>query len=479
MLTILKHRGPDSAGICINGEIKIAKEIHLLETQNLKGTVALAYNHLAVGEYENDQPLTDCSGNLILIHDGEIYNHQEIRAHLTSHKFRTISSGETIVHLIEENHSKNLTQATGASLPPLDGDYAFAVMRENEIVLARDPVGVKPLYLGDNQSFIAFASERKALWGIGIKRVRSLPPGSIASITKEKYIITKALTLPRPRIETIKAETAVLRLKEVLYSAFEKRLRGIKKLGIAFSGGLDSSLTAKIISDLGGKPALYTVGLEGSYDILTAREISSELNYELHERTLTVDEVEAYIPKVLYAVEEADVMKVSIGLPLYAATELAHKEGVPILFSGQGSDELFGGYARYLAILKYGGYRQLQNALWKDVTRIHAVNLQRDDAVAMANSVELRTPYLDIKLIKTALGLPPELKIVGLKDELRKRILRTVAGEMGLPAAIINRPKKAIQFGSGVDKAIRAITKKLGHPSTESYLKQLHSLHLC
>ena len=472
MLSIMKHRGPDSAGVFIDGETRVGGAPEHLDVSNVKGKLALGHTHLIITSAE-DQPLTGCLGKLTLVHDGEIYNRQEIRSQLTGHHFRTDSSSEVTIHLIEENYSRNLIEAVKASLPQLDGVYAFAIVRENEIVVARDPVGVKPLYLGEDDEFVAFASERKALWKIGIKNVQPLLPGNVTLLTERGYFISPALTLVKPKVEDFDMETAAVRLKEALYKSFEARIKNIRRPGIAFSGGLDSSLAAKIVSDLGGKATLYTAGLEGSPDVKAAEEVCSNLGYELHTRILTAKDVETYIPKVIYAIEEADVMKVATGLPLYAAAELAHSDGMKVMIAGQGSDELFGGYARYLNVLRQGGYQQLHENLWNDLVAIYRVNLQRDDAVAMANSVELRVPYLDVTVIKTAMGMPPSFKIGGPEDILKKRILRRVAKMVDLPAKIVDRPKKAIQYGSGVDKVIKTLAKK-SEKSVENYLDDIH-----
>lgn len=475
MLSIMKHRGPDSAGVLIDGETRVGKDPEHLDVSNVKGKLAVGHTHLTIttGE-EADQPLTGCLGKLTLVNDGEIYTHQEIRDQLTGHHFLTEASSEVIIHLVEEKYSRSLMEAVKASLSHLYGVYAFAIASGNEIVVARDPVGVKPLYLGENDELVAFASERKALWKIGIKTAHPLLPGYLASLTNGGCFSSPALTLVKPQLEEVDMETAAMRLKEALYKAFEAHIKKIGRLGIAFSGGLDSSLAAKIVSDLGGKAIAYTAGLEGAPDVNAAREVRSYLDCELHTRILTVNDVETYIPKVIYGIEEADVMKVATGLPLYAVAEMAHSEGIKVILSGQGSDELFGGYARYLNILRQGGYQQLHENLWNDLVAIHRVSLQRDDAVAMANSVELRVPYLDVNVIKTAMSIPPSFKISGPEDTLKKRVLRRVAKMIGLPANIVDRPKKAIQYGSGVDKVVKTLAKKSNKP-VEKYLKDIYT----
>ena len=402
----------------------------------------------------------DCSEKISIICDGAIYNNEALKEKLAHHHFRTDSDAETIAHLVEECGSKLLTEAVKATLSKLHGVYAFAVLRRDEIVVARDPVGVKPLYLGEDAEFVAFASERKALWRIGIMDVEPLPPGHIARLTRRGYLISKAVSLEKPQIRKIDMKNAALKLKDALHDAFEVRLRNIKEVGLAFSGGLDSSIAAKIVSDLGKRAVLYTVGLEGSWDIEIAEDASSELDCDLRIRILSVSDVEAYLPRVIYAIEESDVMKVGVGLPLYVAAEMAHSDGVDAMLTGQGADELFAGYARYQRILRSGGYARLQESLWNDLRTIYKVNLQRDDAVAMASGVELLTPYLDAKVIEVAMSIPPHLKLSGRGDVLGKRVLRKVAEMIDLSYSIFNRPKKAVQYSSGTERAIRKLSER-------------------
>ncbi len=419
------------------------------------------------------KPLSSYRDDLTFACDGEVYNYGEIRENLAEHKFKTDSSYEVILHLIEENSSKNLLEAVKISLSQIDSVYSFAVTKNNETVVARDPLGVKPMYIGENNDIFAVASERKALWSISIKKVKSFPPGHLGQIVKGRCKFYKFNTLRRPRIRKMNAETAAHTLQKALYGAVEKRIKNIDKIGVAFSGGIDSSVVAKIASDLGGNVALYTVGLEGSHDISVAKDAASLLGCELSIKILKPGDLEKYIAKVVYAVEATDDVMISAGLPLYVVAEYANSQGVKTILSGQGSDELFGGYTRYLNILKKGGYSGLQNSLWRDLTLLYEKILQRDDAVSMASGVELSFPYLDINVIKTAAAIPPSLKINGVEDELRKIILRSVGKRIGLPPEITTRQKKAVQYGSGVDKAMKTIARKLGYSSVRNYLESI------
>jgi len=473
MLSMLKHRGPHSAGVAIDNEAVVSKEPALLDLSDKEGTMVIGYTGLSINARLDLQPFIDCKGQLFLVHDGKIYNSEEIRRDLTSHTFETAYDSETIVHLIEEKFQSDIDKTLLRVLPQLDGSYAFAVMRGERIAIARDPVGVEPLYWGENQEFFAFASERKAMWRIGVGCVRAFPPGHVAVMTKRRSVLIPSLTLSKPKTISISQDQAASELKSAIYSSVRKRIEGLKEVAISFSGGVDSSLIAKISDDLGVETTLYTVGTKESHDIEVGKKTASKLGYNLYIQTVSDDDLEDYVPKVTYAIEEDSAIDLEIGLPLYIASECAHKHGIRVILSGQGSDELFGGYHKYLRILQSGGYRELDDEMWGDILQTYKVNLQRDDAVAMANAVETRVPFLDLSVINIAMAIPSSLKISGPDDKLRKRILRKTAELAGLPREIANTPKKAAQYGSGFDSALRRIAKKRGYRNIKAYAKSV------
>lgn len=474
MLLAMQHRGPDSSGIAMGDEVVVARSPDDLDLSAIHSVAAVGHNGLRVDfDHAPFQPLADCSYETFIVHDGAIYNSEELRVGLSSHRFETASDSETIIHLIEDSASSSLPEAVKMTLPKLWGVYAFAVIRGELVVVTRDPVGVKPLYWGENSVEYAFASERKALWRIGIGDVTPLPPGYVGVITSSGRLVFPASTLNRPLTVDLGMAEAAVNLKERLYRTCERLVKGFDSVALAFSGGVDSSLIAKVIDDLGVRPVLFTAGFMGAYDVEAADRVASDLGYDHRMRILSFDEVREYVPRVVYAVEEADLMKVGVGLPLYAAAETARSCGFNVLFSGQGADELFGGYARYLHVLRGGGYEGLQEELWGDVLRMSEVNLQRDDLVVMANSVEPTVPFLDLGMIETAMSLHPRLKVGGATDPLRKLVLRKTAEAVGLPVEVVNRAKRAVQYGSGADRALRGYSKELGFKQPRDYLRSV------
>ena len=250
-----------------------------------------------------------------------------------------------------------------------------------------------------------------------------------------------------------------------------KEPSGLSRVGIIFSGGVDSTIIAKISDDLGVDTTLYTVGHETSSDIKFAEKTAADMHLPLKIRTLDVADVKRYTYLVLKAIEEFNIMKLGVGMPAYVASEMAALDGVRVVMSGQGADEIFAGYHRYIQYYIDKG-EKVQDDLIKDVNNLYHVNLQRDDAVTMANSVELRVPYLDPALVDFALKVPMEYKLDNKKDSLRKCILREIAADIGVPMEIVRRPKKAAQYGSGINKIL--VKKVL---KNENYKNKLETLY--
>jgi asparagine synthase (glutamine-hydrolysing) len=417
MLEVIRHRGPDGSGIFLQGDIAI-------------GNVLLKITG------EKKQPISNIGA---LTYNGEIYNFREIAQDLD---LKTDSDSETLFELIK---SKGIEAAVGES----DGDYAFAYIENGKISLVRDPAGVKPLYYSMGNGF-AFASEKKALSSIDETEIKTLKPGHMLTFCAGKIIEKNVAGFYSGEILAEENAAADMLFKAMEWSV---KKRQFAPCAIAFSGGLDSSLIAALCRDA----KLYSVGMVGSHDIeqtkKAARLLGLSDNLHLHE--LTMDELDTAIPDVIRAIESRDPMKVSIALPLYFASKDSHRDGIRVMLSGQGADELFAGYKRYEAMNSL----ELGIALRKDLANIAENNLERDDAVTMANSVELRVPYLDRNVVELALRIAPELKIY---NGIRKYILRLAAGKI-LPDELVWKEKKAAQYSSGIHSAMEKIARKNGY----------------
>ncbi len=450
------HRGPNFIGINLDHNIHRVQGIEELLNQDVKACRGLGVASIGAG-----QPFQDEKLDLSLVCDGEIYNKKHIE-NLTNSQFRW--DKESILALFKKflSEKQDVSYAMERTINFLDGVYSFALLYKNLFLIARDPIGVKPLYLSENEGTVAFASERKALWSIGMFNTHPIPPSSWAIITESGTKINHIKNLEEKYSKKLSRENAEQKLLKLLTKSVEKRIKK-GQVGMLFSGGLDSVVLAKIIKDLGYEPILYCSGAENSKDVRGAIQAAEKLELPLKINQMTLEELEENLPDTVYMIEETNPLKVSIALPVYFSTQQAKSDGLKFMMTGTGADELFGGYARYLQTLESGGYPALHEALFRDINEIAEENLQRDDAASMANSIELKLPYLDYELVKYGLSIPPQYKITKINStHIRKFILRKIAEKIGLPKHLVNRPKVAMQYGSYSYKLLEKLAQKNG-----------------
>ena len=502
VLKSIKHRGEDYSGMYIDEENMIGLGHNLLSIFNLINEDDKLYDNLE----ENKQPII--LNDLVLVFNGEIYNFNKLESFLKENcqnYTESKSDSQLLANLInhyynqyiDENNEDVLLKSVETVLPQLDGDYSFAIYDKkfNNIALSRDSIGVKPLFYGiDNEKGLnGFASEKKALWKAGIadENIYDLSPGSVLYNWKlidfEDNLINRIISVDfkekRNQYDDYKDyldlkdsyEVYKELLMDDLYSAVLKRVENITDVGLIFSGGVDSTILALILKEIAQKRndtntvkegivkplnvKLYSVGVENSQDIEFSKKIAEELNLPL--KTIIIDEttVKESIKPVLTAIEDDNIMKLGVGMTIYLATKAMKEDGIKVALSGQGADELFGGYNRYLKHFEENSlmdaYFSLDEEIYHDIANMYHVNLERDDAVSMANGVELRVPFLDKDIIDLALDIPGKYKIKNGEDLLRKHILRDVAKFIGVPDYIALRPKKAAQYGSGINKILK------------------------
>ena len=228
------------------------------------------------------------------------------------------------------------------------------------------------------------------------------------------------------------------------------------EVGVIFSGGVDSSFLALLLSEIAKNTnlriTLYAVGIEGSKDIEAAKHAANQLNLPLKIKIVTEKIIRDNLASVVKAIGDDSLMKIGVGMTTYLATSMIKEDGIKVAISGQGADELFGGYKRYLKSFSEGN---LNLELREDIANMYHVNLERDDVCSMLNGVELRLPFLDKNLVELVLNIEDNKKIVSTDDNLRKSFLRKLAFEEGLDYKIAYRPKKAAQYGTGIDKILR------------------------
>ena len=458
MLVALEHRGPDACGTYQAKNLSIGNTL-------LKITGDMA------------QPL---AGKGALAVNGEIFNFKELVSELG---IITDSDTEALFSLIETRINKGCIpiNAVFSVLSSVNGDYALAYACDNELVLARDPVGVKPLFYSakkrKGKRKIIFASEKKALFTTG-SDIKPLPPGSILSFNvKNGSFEERSLKIKPPQKRISDEFEAVFHLKAAIEKALELRLTSTS--GIAFSGGIDSTFLAVLAKRINPATPLYAVGLPYSHDITQAEKAAETIGMKdsLRIHLLSVKEIENLIPQIIRATESVDPMKIAIGIPLYVVAKIAREDGKSVILTGQGADELFGGYRRHEDFLEQGS-EVLDREIYSDIKKISVVNLERDDMVTMANSIELRVPFLDKDVIKTGLSIIPELKVLKKGSlYIRKYIFRKTAEDL-LPPELLWKEKKAIQYGTGVQKILNKLAKDAGFSQRdekyiEKYLRRI------
>jgi len=401
-----------------------------------------------------------------LVVNGEIYNHLEIREALLKkgHKFMTGSDCEIFVHLYAE-YGENFLEVV-----PINGMFAFALYDSNKErwFVARDPVGIIPLYYGfGEEGSMWVASELKAI----IKDTPThffFPPGHVYdSDTGTMTRFCKPRFLFPDEIPTRQVELAQIR--DALIEAVRSHLMADVPFGVLLSGGLDSSLVASIMSRFldgrlkggpsqffGGKLHSFSIGVEGSPDLVAAQHASDFLGTQHHSYQVTVREMLDALDDVIYHLETYDVTTIRASTPMFLMSRKIKATGVKMVLSGEGADEIFGGY---LYFHKCPNVKEMQRETCLKVSQLHYYDCLRANKSMMAWGVEGRVPFLDNKFLDFAMNIDPKLKMCGGEEQkMEKHILRSAfdvrqngEGETAqpwLPDDILWRQKE--QFSDGV-----------------------------
>jgi asparagine synthase (glutamine-hydrolysing) len=437
MLQILRHRGTHS------------RTINLTQGGNTDLLVGYATQDTPQEQiYETDRTATVLEGTF----------YETPRATRFAHE--RLTRGPSLV-----NATRSLLREPGA--------FACVYQNQREMYTFRDVNGLKPVYYARSRNVTAFASERKALWKIGFKDAQRAIPGYLYSISDRKLTHIRLAHLPRPATKKLTINQASSRLSMLLKKSIGRITRGVDKVSVAFSGGLDSALTALLAKKAKCNLEAVSVGLPGSQELSNVEQFAQELELPITIETFGFDALEEYVKRVVWLIEEPSLMKVSVAVPLHWAAMVAARRGSRVILCGQGSDELYGGYYKYARTLDGKGRRALVAELYHSVLDSAQVNYERDDQATSPSGVELRTPFADLDVIEFSLGIPSQFKVKAGNDLTRKWVLRDVAKEEGLPEDMIWRRKKAIQHGTGVENAIRKLAKKRGL-TAEGYLFKVH-----
>ncbi len=431
MLQNIRHRGPAGAGF-----LRIGK-------------TALGHVRLAILDLPGcAQPMTNETGDLAVAFDGKIYNHLALRQSLENrHKFRTRSDAEVLLHLYEEEGEDMLTR--------LDGMFAIALAGPNGLLLARDPLGIKPLYHGRRGNTFFAASELKAF--PPMDTLQMLPAGHALLAGGEPWRFAPPFP-PQPFVRTPNLTEITTEIRCRLERAVTKRLMSDVPVGVYLSGGLDSSVVAAIMRPHTAQLDSFTAGMAGARDLDAARKVALHLGAEHHELIYTAADVRRALPEVIRHMESFDAPLVRSAVPMYFVSKMA-AEHVKVVLSGEGADELFAGYD-YLARL--GNRQRLKRELADITVRLQDTSLQRADRMSAPHGLETRVPFLDSSLLRYVSRLPAEW-IEPRPDRPAKWLLRKACRGL-LPDNILQRKKMKFSEGAGSSNVVAELVRNLITP---------------
>ena len=440
----LRHRGPDWSGVFSDDR------------------AVLAHERLSIVDVEHGaQPLVDGSRGTVLAVNGEIYNHKELRRGLREpHEFQTLSDCEVILYLYDELPPREF-------LNRMNGIFAFVLYdpRRSTYLIARDPIGVNPLYLGwDRNENLYAASEMKALVGY-CERIREFPPGHfyLGHEPEKGFQRYYEPAWAEPGFYPSNPyDPAVLR--EALEAAVHRQLMCDVPYGVLISGGVDSSIVASVAAKFSARrieeddrvpawwPRLhsFSVGLEGAPDLSPARAVAEHIGAVHHEVHFTVQEGLDALTDVIYHLETFDVTTVRAATPMYLMMRKIRAMGIKMILSGEGADEVFGGY---LYFHKAPDGRALHDETVRKIQKLHLYDCLRANKASAAWGVEARVPFLDRGFLDVAMNLDPELKLpprAPRPTPIEKYVLRR-AFEGYVPDQVLWRQKE--QFSDGVGYA--------------------------
>lgn len=445
----IRHRGPDWSGIYVGG------------------SAILAHERLSIVDPQSGgQPLYSPDKQQILAVNGEIYNHREIRAkYAGKYDFQTGSDCEVILALYREKGINFLEE--------LNGIFAFALYdaQRDEFLIARDPIGVIPLYIGkDEDGKVYVGSELKALEGF-CQEYEPFLPGH--------YYWSREGEMKRWYIrdwrdyDNVKDNDATPQMvHDALEAAVQRQLMSDVPYGVLLSGGLDSSVISAIAKrysamrvETDNKSAAwwpqlhsFAVGLKGAPDLIKAREVAAHIGTVHHEINYTIQEGLDAIRDVIYHIETYDVTTVRASTPMYLLARVIKSMGIKMVLSGEGADEVFGGY---LYFHKAPTAKDFHEETVRKLDKLHLYDCLRANKSLSAWGVEGRVPFLDKEFLDVAMSLNPEAKMCP-GGAIEKRIVREAFADL-LPESVAWRQKE--QFSDGVGYSwidtLKALTSEM------------------
>ena len=432
----IRHRGPDWSGIYVNND------------------AILAHERLAIVDpVSGGQPLISSDNKLVLPDNGEIYNHRQIRELTPDYAYQTGSDCEVILGLYQ---SEGMT-----FIDRLNGIFAFVLYdtTRNMFFAARDHMGIIPLYMGwDAEGTLYFASELKALEG-HCNKIEVFPPGHYYDGTQKTLI--KWYDRDWRHYDKVKERnTDIEQLKLALENAVHRQLMSDVPYGVLLSGGLDSSITSALAKKFAQKrvetndvsdawwPQLhsFSIGLKGSPDLAAAQIVANHIGTVHHEVTFSVQEGIDAIKDVIYHLETYDITTVRASTPMYLLARVIKSMGIKMVLSGEGADELFGGY---LYFHKAPNAQEFHDETVRKLDKLYQYDCLRANKSLAAWGIEGRVPFLDKEFIDVAMSINPKDKMIS-SERMEKWVLRK-AFESYLPKEVTWRQKEQFSDGVGYD----------------------------
>ncbi|MCG8762340.1 asparagine synthase B [Tenacibaculum finnmarkense] len=433
----IRHRGPDWSGVYSDDKVIMAHE-------------RLAIVDPASGQ----QPLFSADKKLILAANGEIYNHRELAKNLKNpYEFQTASDCEVILALYKEKGVDFVDD--------LNGIFGFALydVEKDEYFVARDHMGIIPLYIGwDQNGTFYVASELKALEGTCAK-IELFPPGHYMSSKDGKFV--QWYKRDWEDYQAVKDnETSISQVKEALEAAVHRQLMSDVPYGVLLSGGLDSSVISAIAKKYSQKriesddtsaawyPQLhsFSVGLEGSPDLAAAQKVADHIGTVHHEIKFTIQEGLDAIKDVIYNIETYDITTIRSSTPMYLMARVIKSMGVKMVLSGEGADEIFGGY---LYFHKAPNAEEFHEETVRKLDKLHMYDCLRANKSLMAWGIEGRVPFLDKEFMDVAMRINPQDKMIN-GQRMEKWVIRKAFEDM-LPESVAWRQKEQFSDGVGYD----------------------------
>ncbi|MFT4668801.1 MAG: asparagine synthase (glutamine-hydrolyzing) [Flavobacteriaceae bacterium] len=437
MAKCIRHRGPDWSGIFSNDKALMAHE-RLAIVDPLSGK----------------QPLFSEDKKLVLAANGEIYNHTELRAQFEGrYNFQTKSDCEVILALYKEKGSSFLDE--------LNGIFGFAIydVETDSYLIARDHMGIIPLYIGwDKNGTFYVASELKALEGVCTK-IELFPPGHYLDSNEGE--LKRWYSRDWMEYDAVKDnETDILKLRKALEDAVHRQLMSDVPYGVLLSGGLDSSITSAIAKKYADKriesndqdkawwPQLHSfaIGLEGSPDLAAAQKVAKHLDTVHHEIKFTIQEGIDAIRDVIYHLETYDITTIRASTPMYLLARAIKAMGIKMVLSGEGADEIFGGY---LYFHKAPSAKDFHEENVRKLDKLHMYDCLRANKSLASWGIEGRVPFLDKEFMDVAMSINPEDKMIN-GERMEKWVLRKAFEDM-LPESVAWRQKEQFSDGVGYD----------------------------